>query len=631
MALLAQRPAPRYGGGVLCLLLVLLVGCGSPVRDQDGEPGVLRRQTVRVSTLDPSRSSDVYSSKIVGLIYETLVQYAYLARPYEVEPHLAAELPAVSADGLTYTFRIRPGICFQDDPCFAGGKGREVTSADFVYALKRLADLKNACPGWWAFNDRIVGLNGFRNTSRGSAPTDYDRNVPGLRAPDRYTLEIELTAPYPQLLWVLTMHYAAVVPREAVEHYGTEFEEHPVGTGPFVLHAWRRNHRLELRRNPKWEETGRVEYYPANVTAEFRARGLAADAGRPIPFIDRILFYVIDDSSTRWLSFVRGQLDLQAQVPRENWDAVITPTGGLTEALRAQGVQLCKVPSLDVAYIAFNMDDPVVGKNRKLRQALSCAINTDEWVRFYNHRIVRAKGPIPPGIAGHGNEPQPHAFNLVLARRLLREAGYPDGADPRTGRRLELTLDLGRTDTQSRESTELLISFMDKIGVVLVPSYNNWPTFLDKLGRRQAQMFRIGWVADYPDAENFLQLFYGPNASPGPNRCNYANPEFDALYAQTRVMQHSPGRTALYRQMAVMVIDDAPWIFLHHQVEYSLYHEWVRNFAPHDFPYGVEKYYKVAGDAESGGGGPESGGGGPESGEDGKDTGRGAWQAGGAT
>ena len=280
-------------------------------------------------------------------------------------------------------------------------------------------------------------------------------------------------------------------------------------------------------------------------------------------------------------------------MPRENWDAVITPTGGLTDALREQGVLLCSVPSLDVAYIAFNMDDPVVGKNRKLRQALSCAINTYEWVRFYNHRIVRAKGPIPPGIAGHGDEPRPHAFDLGKASRLLREAGYPDGIDPRTSRRLELTLDLGRTDTQSRESTELLISFMDQIGVVINPSYNNWPTFLEKLGRRQAQMFRIGWVADYPDAENFLQLFYGPNASPGPNRCNYSNAGFDNLYARARVMQDSPERTELYRQMAAIVIQDAPWIFLHHQVEYSLYHDWVRNFRPHDFPYGVEKYYRV--------------------------------------
>ena len=615
----------------LCGSILFLAGCGSSDRKSACERGVLRRRTVRISTLDPSRSTDVYSSKVVGLIYEGLLQYAYLARPYEVETLLAAGMPAVSADGLTYTFRLRKGIFFQDDPCFDGGTGREVTARDFVYSLKRIADAKNACPGWWAFNDRIAGLNDFRLASREGGATDYSREVAGLRAVDRYTLELRLVAPYPQLLWVLTMHYASVVPREAVERYGAEFGRHPVGTGPYVLHSWRPNHRLELRRSPQWAVTDRRDVYPSRAATEFVEQGLAADAGRRIPFLDRIVFYVIDDSSTLWLSFLRGQLDLQAQVPRENWDVVITPMGGLTDALQAMGVRLCRTPSLDIAYIAFNMDDPVVGKNRKLRQALSCAIRTEEWIRFYNRRIVRARGPIPPGIAGYGEEPRLYDFDLGKARSLLREAGYPDGIDPRTGRRLELALELGRTDTQTRESTELLMSFLDRIGVVMTPSYNNWPTFLDKVGRRQAQMFRIGWVADYPDAENFLQLFYGPNGSPGPNRSNYSNPAFDALYEKARIMQDSPERTGLYRRMAAMVIRDAPWIFLHHQVDYSLCHDWVKNFTPHDFPYGVEKYYRVSAETDPGSRipGPASDNDPQEQQKDNRTSGQ--WQPGGAT
>ena len=266
---------------------------------------------------------------------------------------------------------------------------------------------------------------------------------------------------------------------------------------------------------------------------------------------------------------------------------------GMDSELHDRGIQLHKISGLNTYYIGFNMDDPVVGNNKALRQALSCAFNTKEWVQFYNGHVVRARGPIPPGVAGSTEHVSPYAYNLDKAKEYLSKAGYTDGIDPETGRRLQLTLELGSTDVEMRESTELFIDFMARMGVVIIPSYNSKAAFFDKVERRQAQLFRLSWFADYPDGQNFLQLFYSPNRSPGPNRVNYSNPEFDKLYEAAAIMSDSPERTAAYEKMADIVINDAPWLFLHHPVDYSMTQPWLKNYHPTDFPYGVEKYYRI--------------------------------------
>lgn len=561
-------------------------------------------ETDRIRGLDPCRAGDVSSALASSRVYEGLYEYAYLARPYRLQPSLARGMPDISPDGLVYTIRIRPGIYFSDDPCFVrtAGKGRELTAGDFIYAIKRNADVKAESSGYWAFNDRIAGLEAFREASLAAGPrgVDYDMPVAGLQAPDAYTLRITLTRPYPQFVWILAMHYAFAVPREAVDYYDGRggrgwFHSHPVGTGPYILSSWIRNYRIEFVRNPKWAETGRVERYPSDGEPDDAANGLLAAAGRPIPFIDRIVQYVIGDASTQWLMFLTGQVE-QSGVSRDNWDAVIGADRSLTPELKEKGIQLRTSPSMTTFYMGFNMDDPVVGPNKKLRQALCCAFDADAWARYYNMRMLPANGPIPPGIAGArtASDPNPYAYDLEKAKRLVAEAGYPGGIDPATGRRLTLTLEQGSAnDPDARASVELFASFMDRIGVKIESSYNNWPTFLDKLDRRQCQMYRMGWVSDYPDAENFLQLFYGPNGSPGPNHSNYSNPEFDTLYERVRVMADSPERTALYEKMAGIAIEDAPWLCLSYPLSFGLQQGWMKNFKPHDYPYGMLKYYDL--------------------------------------
>ncbi|MDY0145727.1 MAG: ABC transporter substrate-binding protein [Kiritimatiellia bacterium] len=589
-----MKPAERIVAlRMLCAGLLFLAvlaggeGCRGNERLLVGGGPTIRQTTGRIRGFDPAHAGDMATVTATGKIYEGLLQYDCWARPYRVEPLLAAAMPEVSADGLVWRIRLREGIEFADDPCFVahGGRGRELQARDFVYSILRIADVKVGSGGYWAFRGRIEGLDAFRAASQGEEPTDYDVAVAGLRATGRYELEIRLTAPYPQLPWVLAMPYAFIVPREAVEFYGAEFVNHPVGSGPYVLAAARQNYRYEYRINPKWAAPGRVETLAADAPTP--------DAGKRLPLTPRIVDVVVGDPSTAWLMFLSGQLDW-VDVSRDHWDSILTAEHTLRLDLAARGIVLEQAPQLAVSYTAFNMDDPVVGANPKLRQALSCAFDAPQWRDFQHGRVEIATEPLPPGVAGYGVAAPPYAFDLERAQRLLEEAGYPQGRDPATGRRLKLTLELGSADNpEARQAAELLASFMERIGVVVEPSYNNWPAFLQKIERRQAQMFSVTWVGDYPDAQNFLQLFASENVSPGPNRANYVNPDFDRLYQQMVALPESPEREALCRKAVAVVLEDCPWILTGYPVAVSVRQAQLGNRIRHDFPWGMEKYWRV--------------------------------------
>ena len=557
---------------LLCAVAMAAAQTVKPSNRQTVKPSraVFRRVIERVTSLDPVEAASVYAARCVALTYETLLEYDYEARPYRLKPCLATALPAVSDDGLTYTFTIDTNACFTADACFGEARTRPVSAEDFVYALKRLADAKVPSSGYWLLDGRVAGIEAFHEASKGAAPTDYALDVPGLRALSADTLQIRLAAPSPVFLWMLAMPYAAAVPREAVDFYGDRFREHPVGTGPYALESWRRNYKMTYCRNEAW-------------------RGWR-DAGEGT--LAKIVFPLIDDPSTQWLAFLSGELDLQGEVPRDNWDQVVMPDGSLNPSLAARGIVLDTVPTLEVAYIGINMEDPLLGTNRFLRQALNAAFDAARWESYYRGRAAASNGPVPPQVAGATTNALPYGRGTEVAARLLEKAGYPGGRDPATGRRLRLTLDLGKTTQDMRESTELIVAFMDRCGIELVPEYSNWPTFLKKVSQRRSQLFRIAWVGDYPDAENFLQLFYGPNASPGPNRCNYANPEFDRLFREAMAATDEARRLELYGKLQEIVREDSPWIFMSFATSASLHHDSLLNYRPHDFPYGMEKHFR---------------------------------------
>ena len=323
---------------------------------------VFCRSMDRVASMDPAEASALYASRAVRLVYETLYEYDYVARPYKLIPGLAEAMPEVQSNGLVYVFRIHPLARFQPDPCFgsdASGqpRGRPVTAADVVFSLKRLADRKVASPGAWLVEDAIAGMRAFAEKSAGAGATDYGAPVAGLQALDDRTVRIELTRPMNVFAYYLTIAYSSVVPREAVTCYGSDFGSHAVGSGSYRLTGWQRNHQMTFTRDPAWRgwQTG-----PA-----------AADpAGGEVPF-DRVDYRVIDDVSTQWLCFLTGELDFLGEITRDNWDVVIDGSGGLSAPLRERGITVSAMPTLEVAYIGINMDDPVVGRNRALRQARS--------------------------------------------------------------------------------------------------------------------------------------------------------------------------------------------------------------------------------------------------------------------
>ena len=507
-----------------------------------------RRPLERVASMDPIHTSAVYDSRAAALVYEPLLEVDYEARPYRLRAG-ACDLPVMSADRLVYIYRLRDGVRFQDDPCFPDGKGRLATAEDVVYSLNRLRDPANASSGMWTM--------------------DY---VDKIEATDARTVAITLKKPFHVFPWLTALSYSAVVAHEAVEKYGTSFGQHAVGTGPYRLAEWWRNYRMIFTRDVSWRRWPEIK--------------------NPAPF-DKIEYVVVGDNSTQWLMFLGKEVDCLGGVDRNNWDAVVDKDGKLMPSLSAKGVRLLSAPTLQVGYVGVNMDDPLLGKNKKLRQALNCAFDGPAWKEFLNGRVEPADGPLPPGVDGRIEKPFAYAFNVEKAKKLLEEAGFPGGVDPKTGRRLILPIALGRADQGAREEVELLQGFYDRVGIRLEPQFMTWAAYLKAVSDGHTTLFMLAWVGDYPDAENFLQLFLSKNCSPGMNHGNYRNPEFDKCYDEAMSATTPEARRAAWARAQEIVREDCPWIFLSFPKAYSIVWDHVGNFRPTDFPYGTEKYFRA--------------------------------------
>jgi ABC-type transport system substrate-binding protein len=538
----------------------------------------------KIKGLDPIFSDDIYSAIEAARVYETLLQYSYLKRPYALEPCLAESMPTISKDGKTYTFKLKKGVVFQDDKAFkaSAGKGRELVADDFIYSFKRLADPKLNSPQWWLLDGKIVGLNQWRDAQAKNAKTDYSAAIPGLKALDSHTLEIKLTVRSYQFIYALAMVSTAAVAKEVVDEYGPEFLNHPVGTGPFKLAEYNPQAKIVYVKNP----TFRKELFPADgADAE-----MAADVGKPLPLLDKIVMTVYVESQPQWLNFMQGNLDVSS-IPKDNFsEAIDKKTGELSAELKKKGIVLAKDTMLDVTHTSFNMMDPLVGKNKYLRQAISMAVNTEEEIQlFYNGRAISAQGPIPPGMNGYDPAlKNPYkVFNVAKAKELLKKAGYPDGKG------LPPLEFLSLADTNTRQMTEYFQKSLEAIGIKLKVQTYSWPEFQASIKNKKGQLWGYAWQGDYPDAENFLQMFYGKNISPGANDSNYVNPEYDRLYEKALTLPDSPARTALYKKMAAIVMEDTPWVFGLHRLNYTLKYKWVKDYRYHEFPYGMSKYYRI--------------------------------------
>lgn len=574
---------------VSLVLTAWATSCTTSPKDVDPALTYHTAQAAKIKSLDPAFAEDRYTGIEVARVYESLLQYHYLKRPYELIPALAEGMPKVSADRRVYTFAIKKGVYFQEDPCFGSGeaaKKRELTAEDFIYSWKRIADPKILSPGWMYLSDLIEGLDEWREAGTRAGRADYAAQVAGLQAKDRYTLEVTLKRPLGLFLEYVAVSFLSVVPREAVEKYGVDFGNHPVGTGPFQLKDYRSSNRLIWDRNP----TFRDEHYPTEGMPEDREAGRLADAGKRLPLVDRIVVEIIPESQPLWLNFLKGKIDISTP-PKDAYAQAFTLTKDLSPELQKRGIRVTKELSPDLTFVTFNLRDPLLGKNKKLRQAMSLAFNQEEFNRiFYNDRALAAQGPLVPGVAGYDPKfKNPYRqFQITRAKALLAEAGYPDGKG------LPELEYVTIADSDHRNIAEFIVKSFQALGIKIRTQSFSWQEYLKAVNDGRAQISNHAWVADYPDGQNLFQLFYSKNAPPaGNNSAFYSSAEFDRLYEQTLRILPGKERDGLYRKMVAILTEDCPMIFGAHRIGFSLVHPWVQNYKPHHFEHSAPKYYRI--------------------------------------
>ena len=560
-----------------------------------------------------------------------------------------------------YEIAITPGIRFQPHPAFAldaAGQPRyqnldrealrgidtladfaeqgtrELTADDFIYGIKRLAHPRLHSPIYGMMAERIVGLKALgealRQTAK-SAPADAwldldDYPLAGVSRLDRYRYRIRINGAYPQFMYWLAMAFFAPVPRDVDRFYGQPgmreknltLDWYPVGTGPYMLTENDPNRRMVLTRNPHF----RGETYPCEGEASDRADGLLDDCGKPLPQIDKAVFTREKESIPYWNKFLQGYYDASG-IASDSFDqAVRLSVGGdvqISDEMRDKGIRLITSVRASLFYMGFNMLDPTVGgsgkggvgadRARKLRQALSIAIDQEEYLSiFMNGRGVPGMGPIPPGIAGAADfnpvvydlvDGQPQRKPVEAARRLLAEAGWPNGRDAKTGEPLVLYLDTTSGGMGDKSMSDWLTRQFGKLDIQLVVRATDFNRFQDKLKRGAVQIFFLGWNADYPDPENFLFLLAGSEAggTGGENRTNYVNPEYDRLFAQMKEMRgdgpDAARRLELIARMVAILQHDAPWIFCFHPKRYTLAHTWLQSRKPSEVGNNILKFQRI--------------------------------------
>ena len=527
-----------------------------------------------------------------------MLDYDYLVRPVKLVPRTLEAMPVVQDGGATYVFKLKKGVLFTPDPAFKG-KPRELTAADHAYGIKRLLDPVVKSPWLWLVEGKILGSDEARAKAIKAGKFDYDAPIAGLEVVDRYTLKIRLKQPDLRFLYALAVPNTAAVAREVVEAYGQDFGAHPVGTGPYMLGEYKRSAKIVLVANPAYRNE---TYTPAGPVPASSQPIAAALKGRKLPLPGRIEISIIEEGQARWLAFLNRELDLLENLPSDFVDEALTD-GKLRRDLAAKGIRHEVLLRPNTYWTYFNMKDPGVGgytpERIALRRAIGMAYNVDEQIRVLaKGRAVPAISPIPPDIAGYdpAQKTQAQLYDPAAARALLDRFGYKDRNGDGYRERPDgtpLVIERWSMPTSaSRQADELWKKNMDAIGIRIEFKKDKLPEL-----RKMARLGKIptrgdGWNADYPDAENFMQLLYGPNAGQE-NQAQFDLPEFNRLYDEARKLPDSPERTKLFDRMTELVIAYAPWRLTVHILEDHLLHASIRNYKPHPIRSQVWQYVDI--------------------------------------
>jgi ABC-type transport system substrate-binding protein len=657
---------------ILIIFAVFLNACdyselNNPYAEEDENLPVLYQSfSERPKHLDPAVAYSENEYAFIAQIYEPPFQYHYLKRPYQLAPLTATGMPEINylnAQGqklgegantgeiafTDYVIEIQPHIRFQPHQALAKDSqgnyvyhhltgtqinqlsrltdleatgSRELTADDYIYQIKRLAHPKVQSPIAEIMKNYIVGFDDFSRQTGDKQKTEIkDMPISGVQALSRYQYRIRIKGKYPQFIFWLAMPFFAPMPWEADAFYeqpgladkNITLDWFPLGTGPYFLAENNPNRRMILTKNPLFH----LETYPSEGEPEDTENGLLRDAGKKLPFIDKVVFMLEKETIPYWNKFLQGYYDASG-IASDSFDQAIQFTGSggvaLTLLMQEKGIQLQTAVETSIFYIGFNMLDATVGgdseKARELRQAISIAVDYEEYISiFRNGRGLVAQGLMPPGIFGNAENKagvNPYTHDLVngkaqrkkiaTAQQLMTEAGYVNGVDPRTKEALILYFDATSVSIDDRPSMNWYRKQFEKLGIKLVIRATDYNRFQQKMRTGNAQLFVWGWNADYPDPENFFFLLYGPNSKSkhgGENAGNYQNPKFDRLFEQMRNMDNSEPRFQIIQQLQEIVRHDAPWVFGFHPKNFGLYHGWYHNLKPNLMANNRLKYTRI--------------------------------------
>ena len=591
--------------------------------EEDGAPatgvsGDTASGTVELSVptllrcLDPPRAEHEGERIVVLNLYDQLYEYHHLARPFEIQPCLAAALPEVSPDGRVLTIRLNPQARFIDDPCFVGGKGRPVTAADVAFCLLRLMDRNVTNAGTWVLEHRVQGLDAFREASaarpKNPRRTNYSTEqgypaVPGIQAVDDHTLRLRLTRACPELPWLLATSFASIYPPEAVARYGDAFARHPVTSGPYVVKSFISDQRIILGANAAY----RGATYPMRGDPADEDRGNLVDAGRPLPRNGMVVVRAHPDGNQEWNALLAGTLDC-GRMSRDAALSSLDPStrSELIPALQARSLRLERTPRMEMHYYVFNMADKVLGhpageKGAAIRRAISLA-RDETWTltRLLGGLAERVYGPVLPEC----NEFERTWTNewllqpgedreeaLGLARELLEEAGHPGGKGIPTIKAHCMPYDGSRQEFAEFQRQ------VSEIGIRIEPVEMQWADMLTALKKGAFQLMPSTWMADYPDALNFLMLFYGPYA-PDLNFSGFNDPDYNEPFERAlRLPVDHEDRESLIHRMRNHAADHCPWIYRYRRIHYSVVHPWVRGYRYNDLSPKYFQYLWIDDDA----------------------------------
>ena len=518
------------------VIFLLLLFCSCKNHSHPDKKIFRYNESSGIASLDPAFAKNQSIMWAVHQLYNTLTE---LDSNMALKPSLASGWE-FAGNKTEIIFHLRNDVYFQDDPCFAGGKGRRLIAADIVYSFNRIIDKNTASPGAWIFNNRVDTIAPFTAINDSS-------------------FRLKLLKPFQPILGILSMQYCSVVPHEAVEKYGNEFRRHPVGTGPFSFVAWEEGQALVLKKNKKYFETD--------------------IAGRQLPYLDGIKINFYDSKATEFLEFQQNRLDFINDIDPSFKDEVLTKTGNLKKEWQDK-IELHKNPYLNVEYFGILADTGnILLKNSplrllKLRQAINYSIDRNKMILYMRNSIgtPAESGFVPKGLPSYNKETvKGFTYDPVKARNLLAEAGFPEGKNLPQLKLLTIPTyaNLASYVANELKQTEIIV----KVEVI------QKSLLLEQTAKSQAVFFRGSWIADYPDAENYLSVFYSKNPSP-PNYTRYKNTLYDALYEKALGETNDSIRYELYRSMDRIIVQDAPVVPLWYDMVIHLVHKNVRNFYP---------------------------------------------------